>query len=125
MRGGSRGCVSLTKRTLPSHSRSRCDAGEPNDCYATANIRYFENTRGNANNFVKTVVFDVALVGDLANNPFSQLALRAQSTTNPGGSIKTDLVPGDSPAPIPLPAGGVLLAGALGLIGLLRRRKLT
>ncbi len=35
------------------HSRSRCDAGEPNDCYETANVRYFENTRGNTNNFVK------------------------------------------------------------------------
>ena len=30
---------------------------------------------------------------------------------------------GNEPAPIPLPAGGVLLAGALGLFGLLRRRK--
>ncbi len=35
------------------HSRSRCDASEPNDCYATPNVRYFENTRGNGNNFVK------------------------------------------------------------------------
>jgi hypothetical protein len=35
------------------HSRSRCDANEPNDCYETANVRYFENLKGNDNNFVK------------------------------------------------------------------------
>jgi len=34
------------------HSRSRCDATAPNDCYATANVRYFENVAGNGNNFV-------------------------------------------------------------------------
>ena len=35
------------------HSRSRCDASEPNDCYETTNVRYFENVAGNANNFVR------------------------------------------------------------------------
>jgi hypothetical protein len=35
------------------HSRSRCDANEPNTCYDTANVRYFENVRGTANNSVQ------------------------------------------------------------------------
>ncbi|HEY4223271.1 MAG TPA: VCBS repeat-containing protein, partial [Myxococcota bacterium] len=34
-------------------SLARCDPSSANDCYATANIRYFENTVGNRNNFVK------------------------------------------------------------------------
>ena len=35
------------------HSRSRCDASSPNDCYETAQVRYFENVAGNGNNFIR------------------------------------------------------------------------
>lgn len=78
-------------------------------------IRIGEN--GGGSNYVKTVVFDIMTAGSLATNPFTGLAVRAQSTTNPGGSIKTDLTP------VPLPAGGLLLLGALGGLGVAARRK--
>ena len=84
---------------------------------------------GNPNNFVKTVVFDIATPGDLTTNPFSQIAARAQSTTNPGGSIKADLVPpnggGGGLPPIPVPASLPLLAGAMGLGLIIARRRKT
>lgn len=76
---------------------------------------------GNAANFVKTVVFDIFFAGSLADNPFSQFGIRAQSTTNPGGSIKADLTPDMSP--IPLPAGLPLLLSGLLAAGLLARRR--
>ncbi len=38
------------------HSLARCDPTGPNNCYATANVRYFENTVGNAGNFVDLVL---------------------------------------------------------------------
>lgn len=74
-------------------------------------------TGGAGDNYVKSVVFNLATFGTLANNPFSQLAVRAQSTTNPGGSIKTDLTV------VPLPAAGWLLIGGLGALAAVRRRK--
>lgn len=73
------------------------------------------------NNFVKSVVFDLATLGNLGSNPFSQFAVRAQSTTGSSTSIKTDLV--EVPSPVPLPAGGLLLMGALGGLAALRRRR--
>ena len=68
-------------------------------------------------------MFDVAFAGDLSSNPFSQFAFRAQSTSNPEGSIKADLNPEPQPAPVPLPAGLPLLGSGLLAIGALRRRK--
>ncbi len=35
------------------HSRSRCDATAPNDCYPTKNVHYYENIFGNAANHVR------------------------------------------------------------------------
>ncbi|HEY1098621.1 MAG TPA: VCBS repeat-containing protein, partial [Myxococcota bacterium] len=35
------------------HSRSRCDATAPNDCYETANVRYFDNVVGNTQNHLR------------------------------------------------------------------------
>jgi hypothetical protein len=35
------------------HSRSRCDAGQPNNCYETGNVRYFENVFGQKQNSVQ------------------------------------------------------------------------
>ncbi len=78
---------------------------------------------GGSSNYVASIVFDIAAPGSLATNPFSQLAFRAQSTSNPEGSIKTDLNPQPQPAPVPLPAAGVLLMGGLGGLAMLRRRK--
>lgn len=82
-------------------------------------IRIGENG-GNAKNYVKSIVFDIAATGSLAQ--FSDFAVRAQVTTNPEGSIKTDLDP-NNPAPIPLPAGLPLLGSGLLAIGILRRRR--
>jgi hypothetical protein len=75
---------------------------------------------GGAGNYVKSVVFDLTYAGTLADNPFSQFAVRAQSTSNPDGSIKADL---KEVSAIPLPAGGFLLIGGLGALAALRRRK--
>lgn len=76
---------------------------------------------GGQNNYVKSVVFDIAATGSLSTL-FSDFAVRAQSTTNPGGSLKTDLSP-NAPAPVPLPAGLPLLGSGLLAIGVLRRRR--
>ncbi|MCB9525712.1 MAG: CRTAC1 family protein [Myxococcales bacterium] len=35
------------------HSRARCDADSPNDCYPTQTMRYFENTFGQQNNWLQ------------------------------------------------------------------------
>jgi hypothetical protein len=35
------------------HSRARCDASAPNDCYPTAQLRVFENVAGNAANWLQ------------------------------------------------------------------------
>ncbi|HJL16673.1 MAG TPA: CRTAC1 family protein [Sandaracinaceae bacterium LLY-WYZ-13_1] len=35
------------------HSRARCDASAPNDCYETGQVRFFENLAGDGGNFVQ------------------------------------------------------------------------
>jgi hypothetical protein len=35
------------------HSLSRCDANEPDDCYPTQQVRFFENVLGQGGNFVQ------------------------------------------------------------------------
>lgn len=74
---------------------------------------------GGINNYVSSVVFDVAAIGKLSD--FTQIAFRAQSTSNPEGSIKADLLP--DIAPIPLPASAFLLMAGMGGLAALRRRK--
>jgi len=86
-------------------------------------IRIGENGGGGPGgiNFVKSVVFDIATTASLANSPFSDFVVRAQSTSNPGGSIKTNMVV--PPSVVPLPASGVLLIAALGGLALRRTRR--
>ena len=38
------------------HSRSRCDASQPNNCYPTAQVRLFENVLGENGNFIQLVL---------------------------------------------------------------------
>jgi enediyne biosynthesis protein E4 len=65
------------------HSRSRC--GAPNNCYETANVRYFENIAGNAQSFVQ-----LALEGTTAN----RAAIGARVTVRVGGRTQTQEVGG-------------------------------
>ncbi len=77
---------------------------------------------GNPLNLVSSVVFDIALVGSLAQNPFADFGVRAQGTSGPSSSIKFGLV---ETAAVPVPAAGFLLIGALGGLAALRRRRRT
>lgn len=38
---------------IVGHSRMRCDAREPNDCYPTTTMRFFENVRGQDGNWLQ------------------------------------------------------------------------
>lgn len=69
------------------HSRSRCDAAAPNNCYETSQIRLFENTRGQEGNFLQ-----VRLVGGAGTN---RLAVGARVTVvTPDGTTQTQDVGG-------------------------------
>ena len=38
---------------IVGHSRARCDANAPNNCYPTAQVRFFENVVGQNNNWIQ------------------------------------------------------------------------
>jgi hypothetical protein len=38
---------------IVGHSRARCDAGAPHDCYPTSNVRFFENVVGQQQNWLR------------------------------------------------------------------------
>jgi hypothetical protein len=79
--------------------------------------------QGAGKKLISSVVFDIKLAGSLDDNPFSNFAVRAQTTSNEEGSIKYGLVE-VPPEPVPLPAAGFLLIGALcGLAAIRRRRR--
>ena len=65
---------------LVGHSRSRCDASGPDDCYPTAQARYFENISP-PQNFVQ-----LALVGGAGTN---RSAVGARVTVVAGGTTQT------------------------------------
>ena len=67
------------------HSLARCDPSSANDCYPTANVRYFENTAGNAESFV-----DLVLEGTSANKS----AVGARVTLTSGGVVQQKTVDG-------------------------------
>jgi len=78
----------------------------------------FASQGGNTDNYVKTVQFTITLA-EATLESFTQFGVRAQSTSNDGGSIKADL----TPSPVPLPAGLPLLLSGLLAAGLLVRRR--
>jgi hypothetical protein len=70
---------------IVGHSRARCDANAPNDCYATAQIRAFENVYGDAGNWIQ-----LQLEGVTANRS----AIGARVRVTAGGVTQTQEVGG-------------------------------
>lgn len=68
------------------HSRSRCDPTQPNDCYPTRQVRYFENTRGQDGNWLQ-----LHLVGAPGTN---RAAIGARVRVTAGGVTQTQEVGG-------------------------------
>ena len=71
---------------LVGHSRARCDATQPNDCYPTQQVRLFENVVGDGGNFVQLV-----LEGGRGAN---RAAIGARVTVRAGGVTQTQEVEG-------------------------------
>jgi hypothetical protein len=71
---------------LVGHSRSRCDANRPNNCYETRLVRYFENVVGTENNWLQ-----LNLVGGPGSN---RSAIGAQVTVVTNGQTQTQQVGG-------------------------------
>jgi len=67
------------------HSRSRCDASAPNNCYETAQVRMFENTRGQSGNWLQ-----LTLVGGEGTNRMA-IGARATVVTDDGVSRMADV----------------------------------
>jgi hypothetical protein len=71
---------------LVGHSRNRCDANAPHNCYETASVRYFENTWGQQNNWIQL---------DLEGAPGTNRgAVGAQVTVEAGGVSQVQEVGG-------------------------------
>ncbi len=69
---------------IVGHSRARC--GEPNDCYATRQVRFFENVAGDGGNFVQ-----LHLEGGEGTN---RAAIGARVRVTAGGVTQTQEVGG-------------------------------
>lgn len=67
---------------IVGHSRARCDASLPNDCYETTQVRYFENLAGDGGNWVQ-----LALEGGEGTNR-AAIGARVRVTT-PDGVTRT------------------------------------
>jgi hypothetical protein len=68
------------------HSRARCDATLPNNCYETTQVRMFENILGDRGNWIQ-----VALEGGAGSN---RAAIGARVTVTAGGVTQTQEVGG-------------------------------
>lgn len=71
---------------LVGHSRSRCDAMAPNDCYPTRQVRLFENIIGDGGNWVQ-----LKLTGKEGTN---RAAIGARVTVSAGGVTQTQEIDG-------------------------------
>lgn len=71
---------------IVGHSRARCDANAPNNCYPTANLRLFENVLGQGGNFVQ-----MRLVGGAGSN---RSAIGARVSVTAGGVTQTQEIGG-------------------------------
>jgi hypothetical protein len=71
---------------IVGHSRARCDATQPNDCYATSQVRFFENRAGDGGNFVA-----LRLAGGGGANG---AAIGARVRVTAGGETQTQEVEG-------------------------------
>jgi hypothetical protein len=70
---------------IVGHSRARCDANMPNDCYPTAQVRAFENVYGDAGNWLQ-----LRLEGVTAN----RAAIGARVSVSAGGMTQTQEIGG-------------------------------
>ncbi len=71
---------------IVGHSRSRCDAASPNNCYETQQIRAFENTLGDGGNWLQ-----ITLEGGAGTN---RSAIGARVEVTAGGVTQTQEVGG-------------------------------
>lgn len=71
---------------IVGHSRSRCDANAPADCYPTGQVRFFENLAGDRGNFIQ-----LELEGTGAMN---RSAIGARVTVEANGRTQTKEVGG-------------------------------
>lgn len=71
---------------IVGHSRARCDSTQPNDCYATSQVRFFENLAGDGGNFVQ-----LRLEGGDGTN---RAAIGARVRVTAGGVTQTQEVGG-------------------------------
>ncbi len=71
---------------IVGHSRARCDANAPNNCYETPQVRFFENILGNQNNWLQ-----LDLVGGPGSN---RAAIGAQVTVTAGERTEVQQVGG-------------------------------
>jgi hypothetical protein len=69
---------------IVGHSRARCDATQPNDCYPTSQVRFFENRIADAGNFVA-----LRLTGAAGTN---RAAIGARVRVTAGGVTQTQEV---------------------------------
>ena len=61
---------------IVGHSRARCDAAEPDDCYPTSQIRFFENVLGQTGHF-----FQITLKGAAPATNTSAIGARVTAKT--------------------------------------------